>query len=408
MNPKPALTLALASVANLVLMSSNAAAASFGDDLAFLSKHVEVLLLSDKKGEAQVAVVPGYQGRVMTSTAKGPAGTSFGWINRELIGSRKLQPHINAFGGEERFWLGPEGGQFSVFFKKGDGFDLAHWQTPPVIDTERYEVSKQTLSSVEFKHQARLVNYSATEFNVEIHRKLRLLDPNQSSELLGVAAGPKTKLVAYESSNSIKNTGAKAWTKDTGLLSIWMLGMFNPGPKTTVVIPYRAGAESKLGPVVNDAYFGKVPPDRLAVTPKAIYFKGDGQQRGKIGLSPKRAKPLVGSYDATEGVLTLVQFTKPKGATDYVNSMWEIQKEPFHGDVVNSYNDGPPSPGAKPLGPFYELESSSPAAALKPGESLTHISRTFHFQGPEAELNALCKKTLGVSLKQITTAFDKP
>jgi len=51
--------------------------------------------------------------------------------------------------------------------------------------------------------------------------------------------------------------------------------------------------------------------------------------------------------------------------------------------VVNSYNDGPPSPGAKPLGPFYELESSSPALALKPGESATHIHRTIHLQGDE-------------------------
>jgi hypothetical protein len=33
------------------------------------------------------------------------------------------------------------------------------------------------------------------------------------------------------------------------------------------------------------------------------------------------------------------------GATDYVNSMWEDQKEPFSGDVVNSYNDGPTATG---------------------------------------------------------------
>jgi hypothetical protein len=36
----------------------------------------------------------------------------FGWINRKLIASRKIQPHINVFGGEDRFWIGPEGGQF--------------------------------------------------------------------------------------------------------------------------------------------------------------------------------------------------------------------------------------------------------------------------------------------------------
>ena len=73
-----------------------------------------------------------------------------------------------------------------------------------------------------------------------------------------------------------------------------------------------------------------------------------------------------------------MQYTNREGATDYVYSMWELQDEPFKGDVVISYNDGPPSPGAKPLGPFYELESSSPVLALKPGESAKHIHRTLH------------------------------
>ncbi|HWI59096.1 MAG TPA: DUF6786 family protein, partial [Bacillota bacterium] len=97
-------------------LTQGAGAATFGDDAAFLKKHTEVIVLSDAKGLAKVALAPAWQGRVMTSTAKGDAGASFGWINRELIASGKLQPHINVFGGEDRFWLGPEGGQFSIFF----------------------------------------------------------------------------------------------------------------------------------------------------------------------------------------------------------------------------------------------------------------------------------------------------
>ena len=77
--------------------------------------------------------------------------------------------------------------------------------------------------------------------------------------------------------------------------------------------------------------------------------------------------------------------------------MWEIQKQPYRGDVVNSYNDGPPAPGAKPLGPFYELETSSPAAALGPGGSLTHVHRTFHFQGERAVLDALARGSCSAS-----------
>ena len=115
--------------------------------------------------------------------------------------------------------------------------------------------------------------------------------------------------------------------------------------------------------------------------------------------------PFAGSYDAANGVLTLVHLTLPEGVTDYVNSMWEIQKEPFAGDTVNSYNDGPASPGAKPLGPFYELETSSPAGALIPDGILRHVHTTMHFQGPEAALDGIARKTLGVGIADIKAAF---
>ncbi|HEY7819153.1 MAG TPA: DUF6786 family protein, partial [Vicinamibacteria bacterium] len=123
------------------------------------------------------------------------------------------------------------------------------------------------------------------------------------------------------------------------------------------------------------------------------------------GLSPSRARPIAGSYDARRRVLTLVQYSGPVAGAPYVNSMWEHQREPYKGDVVNSYNDGPPEPGKPPLGPFYELESSSPAAALAPGESLTHVHRTLHFRGSESELDPIARKSLGVSIADIRSAF---
>jgi hypothetical protein len=194
-----------------------------------------------------------------------------------------------------------------------------------------------------------------------------------------------------------------------GLLSVWILGMFNPSPATTIVVPFKSGPEAELGPAVNDAYFGKVPVDRLVVKDKdgVLFFSGDGKYRSKIGIAPARVKPFAGSYDAANGVLTLVHLTIPEGATDYVNSMWEIQEKPFAGDVVNSYNDGPSAPGAKPLGPFYELESSSPAAALAPGGTLAHVHTTMHFQGPEKALDQIARKVLGVGLEEIEKAFGK-
>jgi len=49
------------------------------------------------------------------------------------------------------------------------------------------------------------------------------------------------------------------------------------------------------------------------------------------------------------------------------------------GDAVNSYNDGPVTDGSI-MGPFYEIESSSPAANLSPGEKITHTQRIFHIK----------------------------
>jgi len=53
------------------------------------------------------------------------------------------------------------------------------------------------------------------------------------------------------------------------------------------------------------------------------------------------------------------------------------------------------------MGPFYEIETSSPAAALKPGETLTHVHTTMHFKAKFEVLNIIAHKTLGVDLSEI-------
>ena len=281
----------------------------------------------------------------MTSTSGGPDGPSYGWLNREAIASGARQPHINVFGGEDRFWLGPEGGQFSIFFAEGDPFDLEHWQTPEPIDWGGWEVEESGETHARFTRSMELVNYSGTTLALDATRTVRLLRDPLDRLGLELEPMPGTRAVGFETDNRITNRGDAAWTHETGLLSIWILGMFNPTPDTTVVLPYVPGPEETLGPVVNDAYFGRVPPEHLVVEGDAVFFRGDGTRRGKIGLSRARALPRIGSYDAAGGVLTIVHYTLLDDATDYVNSMWEIQDEPFSGDVVNSYNDGPPRAG---------------------------------------------------------------
>ena len=386
----------------------NSSTSSFASDLAFLQKHTDALTLS--KGDAAIIVVPAYQGRVMTSTYDQKNGPGFGWINRPVIEKGflteeekkgRLEEHIYIFGGEERFWLGPEGGQYGLFFKPGDPFTFDAWKTPSAIDTETFELVERTEETATFRHKCKLTNFQGTTFEIGIQRKVSLLDKEAVEKIIDGAVADGIRMVAYETDNRISNLGEQTWTKDGGLPSIWLLGMYNPSPSTTIVIPFKSGDESDLGPRVNDTYFGKVPSDYLHVSDDVLYFKGDGTYRSKIGISPKRSLGLAGSYDADGQVLTLISYNVQDAPNGYVNSMWEFQKKPYDGDVINAYNDGSPAPGEPPMGPFYEIETSSPAAALAPGESILHIQQTIHLHGSEEQLNEIAVRVLGVSIENI-------
>ena len=97
---------------------------TFGYDLNFLEKHGDMILLSGNENKAQVIISPEYQGKVFTSTAEGLNGKSFGWVNYNLLESDTILDHMNAYGGEDRLWIGPEGGQFSIFFKPGGEMNI--------------------------------------------------------------------------------------------------------------------------------------------------------------------------------------------------------------------------------------------------------------------------------------------
>ena len=371
---------------------------TFGYDLDFLKQyHKDLILLGDDN--SQVIIIPAYQGRVMTSTADGKKGTSFGWINHELIASKKPSEHMNAVGGEERFWLGPEGGQFSIYFKKGADFKFENWYVPKEIDTEPFKLVSSTKNEAVFKKEMHLENYSGNKFDLAVDRTIRLLDIKSINLALGINVSENIKAVGFESENIITNNGTNAWDKNSGMLSIWILSMLNASDQTTVAIPYKKGDTVQLGKIVTDDYFGSVPVDRLKVNDGMILFKADASHRSKIGISPKRALPVAASYDAVNNVLTIAQFTLPQDTVGYVNSLWKIQDDPFSGDAVNSYNDGPID--IKQMGRFYEIESSSPAAALAPGHSMQHVHRTIHLKGTKEDLDKVAMKILGIHIDAI-------
>jgi hypothetical protein len=374
-------------------------AGTFAYDVQFLSKHDSnlVQLTADSSG---ILVSPKYQSKVFTSTATGVEGKSFGWINYKAFAA-PVDPHMNAYGGENRFWLGPEGGKYSLYFKKGDSMVFDNWKTPKAFDIEPWQVAKKDARSVTMTKDMVMSNYTGAELSMNVERTITLMDKPQIEKELAVTLGDSVKFVGYSTQNILKNTGKEKWTEKTGMPNIWILDMFNPSPSTTIAIPYKpANGDEK---VATTDYFGEIGKDRIKMDGKTLFFKADGHSRGKLGIVPKHVLPVSGSYDSENNILTLITFDVDSNAR-YLNQEWNTSKPVFSGDASNAYNDGPLADGSQ-MGPFYELESVSPAANLAPGDTLRHQHNVYHFTGNKEELNVIAAKALGVSLDTIAQTF---
>jgi len=181
----------------------------------------------------------------MTSSARGAGGASFGWINRDLIASKKIQPHINVFGGEDRFWLGRRRPVLHLLCP-GVKFDLEHWFTRR-RSTPRHSKSSARLPTA-WSAAARSISpiFPARGCN----SRPRVKSASSAPPIPGrasahVARGRFCGRLRIRQHN--QEHGRDAWRKETGLLSIWILGMFNASPAATVVAPFKAGPESALG-----------------------------------------------------------------------------------------------------------------------------------------------------------------
>jgi hypothetical protein len=375
---------------------------SFSYDLQFLRQHDSVVVLKNDSGRAQVIVSPKYQAKVFTSTAEGDSGMSFGWVNYKAF-SGPVDPHMNGYGGENRLWLGPEGGKFSLFFKPGAQQVFANWKTPAAVDTESWDVTDKTEKSISMKKAMHLENYKGTKLDLLVERRVGILGDGDVEKGTGMSLPERVKVVAYTTDNRITNTGTTEWNDRSGTPCIWILDMFRPGDETVIVVPFKKTDSAGFKRVVTSDYFGSIPADRLKHTDERLFFKADGKSRGKLGVSPSHAPMALGSYDAKNKVLTVIIY-EVDGAAKYLSQRWNTTDPPFKGDAVNVYNDGPLESGTQ-MGPFYELESVSPAAFLKPGGSLSHRQAVYHFTGDGKGLDMIALHLLGVSLSEIKKAF---
>jgi len=373
---------------------------SFGYDADFLQqKDSTLIILKSEDGLSQVIVSPKFQAKVFTSSADGLNGKSFGWVNYKAFDG-PVDEHMNAYGGEDRLWLGPEGGVFSLYFKPGTKMEFANWKTPAPIDTEAWTLVSSDAASVAMSKDMSLINYAGTPLNIKADRSVTLIGQSDVNTDLGITLSPAIKSVAFRTVNSLTNTGQNAWDEKTGAPCMWNLDMFMPSEACTIVVPYNNDATGK---VATTDYFGEIAKDRINYRDGVLFFKADGKSRGKLGIPPARVKNVAGSYDAANNVLTIVKYDI-NSSGKYLNQEWRTDREPFSGDAMNAYNDGPLQDGSQ-MGPFYEIESVSPAAFLKPGEKLTHNHNVYHFTGDKAALSEIAKKVLGKSVEEIEKAF---
>jgi hypothetical protein len=378
---------------------------SFQADADFLKKYFDIHTLKNSEG-GRAIVIPALQGRTMTSASQGEDGQSYGYIKYDTFGGG-FDPQITLFGGEDRIWISPEGGQYSVFFDPDVPMEYANWRAPKILDSTPYDVVRKEDSIITTKAATSVMNMSRFTFDIEIERTVELLTRDNAASCMNVDVDG-VSLVAHESRNKLTNTGSVAWKKESGLLGLWSLCMSKPSPSATLMIPFRKGPESDLGTIVTSDYFGELDSKRLSVNEELgmIFLLGDGDYRSKLGLSEKRALPLLGSWDPERGVLTVSQFSMPESAPNgYTNNLWEVQDEPYAGDVINGYNDGPNESGGK-LGGFYELETVSPAYALASGESCAHMHRTIRIEGDRERLDAIAKAVFDVSLAQVESQLN--
>ena len=111
-------------------------------------------------------------------------------------------------------------------------------------------------------------------------------------------------------------------------------------------------------------------------------------------------RSIAGNYDPLAKRLTIVTFELIR--MQPFESEWNPDRDPLVGDALNA-NDG----GRKTriMGPFLS-GSCSPAAFLKPGESLSHRHNVFHFTGDEVSLSPIAEKLLGVDLEKVRKIFE--
>ncbi|MEM0994515.1 MAG: DUF6786 family protein [Bacteroidota bacterium] len=360
---------------------------TFGYDLARLQAIEGLEVLED--GDAMIAVSGPFQARILTSTAKGKTGSSYGWVNFGLIEKDTHGVTMAYLGGESRMWFAPEWGPNALFFPKGVEQVSSNMLAPAALNNNKFKEISRKDNTLNFGGELQITNNNGYTFDLAVERSISLLSDAAIAQALNITLSEQLAAVGFSASTIVKNMGRDTFSRDSGLIAIWELGCMLTSPDNRVIIPLREATDSIT------EYFTPIA-ERVRIKDGVVYYKADALGINKIGIPPQYAKNVMGSYDPSKQLLNIVTFSFERDRF-YVNSVPD-NTTPYQGDVINIFN-GVLDETAQI--PFYEFESSSSAKELQPQQTMQHRQTTYHFEGEKAVLNEIAQKVLGVSLDEI-------
>lgn len=233
--------------------------------------------------------------------------------------------------GGERLWIGPES---DWFWKKTDRVDFNHYQVPPGLDPDSWQVMSSSASATEVELRLNLAcPHADRHLRLVIRRRFELL-PEEA-----LAGRPGAVGLATTTTMTIAD-GTAGQAAD-----LWSVIQVPVGG--TMIVPTTA-------PAVARDYFDPCPPGEMEVTPHRFQVRIGGPAMFKLGLSPMVAvgriayvRPLGG------GALVLERFFPVVPALAYADAPLDALGS--QGDAAQFFNDG------GRFGVFGEMEHRSPA-----------------------------------------------
>jgi hypothetical protein len=371
----------------------------------------EPVVLTGDDPRKWVVVCPKLVGRVMCMSFAGADGQTRACSNPSQMqqgfcysGCGAGQGHWNNFGGIERIWFTPEGGLFGFSFPPGQPQNLDNYVIPPAMQEQQYGITGRSADgkSVTFTAPIAMTNYRGHEVRLSVRRQITVLDDCP----FVVGLGPSVRYVGFESNTWATNAGGERLNRDATPLGLWTLGIYNSGPHTVVLLPYRQGPEVQLGPPVSTEYLrcflphGRMPAGQWATRDGCVIVKADGRVQSKLEMLRRRALGRLASLDLDALSIDIVDFPiypeRPYPASYFL----PYRGDPLDGGVLSSYmNEGEPGHADKPA--IHELEVCSPLLELAPGEQFCHTSRVYQVQGDEAAIDQICRRHFSTSLQQL-------